>query len=137
MTETKPDLSNRVEASLLRVFREAFDGLPVFSFSDPGEQSGACIGIKTELGAEEPIGTNIFNVAIEVEARNLEPEQLQLLTDLIGNAHAGRDTIALYGAKQFVMPKGQPVEMAGAPRSVEDENERIITYSLTASIQPI
>jgi hypothetical protein len=35
------------------------------------------------------------------------------------------------------MPRGQAVEMIGAARSVENENDRIVTYSLVATIQPI
>lgn len=137
MTDTKPDLSSRVEDALLSVFREAFDGIPVFSNTNAGKRSGTCIGIKAEEGAEEPIATNMFDVAIEVEARNLTADQAQLLAELIGNSHAAKETLQLYSARQFAMPRGQAVEMLGAPRTVEDQGERITTYSLSASIQPI
>ena len=137
MTDTKPDLSSRVEDALLSVFREAFDKVPVFSNTSPGERSGTCIGIKVEEGAEEPIGTNMFDVSIEVEARNFSTDQAQLLADLIGNSHSAKETLSLYSSRHFVMPRGQAVEMLGAPRTVEDQGERIITYSLSASIQPL
>ena len=88
MTDTKPSLSSRVEDALDRVFTEAFDGIAVFSLTKPGERSGTCIGIKVEEGAEEPIGTNMFDVSIEVEARNFATDQAQLLADLIGNSHS-------------------------------------------------
>lgn len=136
MTDTKPDLSTRIDAALLRVFRDAFDGIPVFSFTDPGERSGTCIGIRSEVGAEQPIGTNLFDVTIEIESRNLDSDQLQLLSEMVGTSFAARETIELYSNGHFVMPRGQAVEMLGAHRSVEDQGERIITHSLTASIQP-
>lgn len=137
MTDTKPDLSSRVEGALLSVFREAFDKVPVFSNMNAGERAGTCLGIKVEEGAEEPIGTNMFDVSIEVEARNLSADQAQLLAELIGNSHAAKETLQLYSARHFAMPRGQAVEMLGAPRTVEDQGERITTYSLSASIQPL
>ena len=137
MTGTTPDLETRVEGSLLRVLRDAFPGIPVFSFTDPGEREGTCLGVRVESGAENPIGTNIFDVAIEIEARNFDAAQRQLLADMIGNAYNAKETVAAYAGSQYVMPQGQPIEMVGAPRTVEDQNERVVTYSLTASIQPI
>lgn len=137
MTGTIPDLEDRVEKSLLRVFRDAFVGVPVFSYTEPGAREGTCIGIKAESGAENPIGTNLFDVSIEIEARNLKSHQRQLLADMIGNAHNAKETLAIHAGSQFAMPRGQAVEMIGAPRTTEDQDERILTYSLLASIQPL
>lgn len=138
MIDTKPDLSTRIEDALKSVFREAFaKDVSIFSNTDPGERSGSCIGIKTEEGAEEPIGTNMFDVSIEVEARNLDSAQTQLLSELIGTSSASKQTLQIYSSGHFAMPQGQAVEMLGAPRTVEDQGERITTYSLSASIQPL
>lgn len=137
MIETAPDLESRVETSLLRVFREAFPSLQVQSFSDPAEATGPGIGIKVETGAENPQGTNIFDVTVEVEARNLDSAQRQLLTEMIGSSKSAQQTFQLYSSRSYIFPQGQPVEMNGAPRTVENQTERIVTYELSASIQPI
>lgn len=137
MIETAPDLETRVEHSLLRVFREAFPTLQVQSYSDAAEASGPGIGIKVESGAENPQGTNIFDVSIEIEARNLAADQRQLMAEMIGNSKTALETLRLYANSKFIFPKGQPVEMMGSPRTVENQTERIVTYELSASIQPI
>jgi len=137
MIDTIPDMETRVEESLERVFRVAFPGVTIQTASNPGERSGTCIGIKAESGAEDPIGTNMFPVAIEIEARNLSPAQSMLLREMIGNSRDAKETLSAYSSKQFAMPRGQAVEMIGAPRSVEDASDRIVTYNLTATIQPI
>jgi hypothetical protein len=137
MIETAPDLDCRVEDSLARVFRDAFPKVTIGTSSNPVERSGASIGIKAESGAEDPIGTNLFQVAIDIETRNLNVGQLQLMREMVGNSHVARETISAYSARAFCMPRGQAVEMTGAPRTVENENDRIITFSLSATIQPI
>lgn len=137
MTDTKPDLDERVEDSIARVFRDAFPGVTLATSSKPAERSGTSIGIKAESGAEDPIGTNIFPVSVEIEARNLDSQQRELIRQMIGNADSAKETLSAYSAKAFTMPRGQAVEMIGAPRSVENENDRITTYSLVATIQPI
>lgn len=137
MIDTLPDIDARVEDSIERVFRDAFPDVLIFTSSKPGERSGECIGIKAESGAEDPIGTNMFPVSIEIEARNLSMQSRQLMREMIGNADSAKETISSYSAKAFTMPRGQAVEMLGAPRTVEDATNRIITYSLVATIQPI
>ena len=127
----------RIEQSLERVLVDAFPGVPVHSFSDPGEREGRCIGIKAELGAENPIGTNLYDVAIDIESRGMTPGEIQLLTEMVGTASAAKETLSTHSAKQFVMPRGQAVEMIGSPRSVEDQGTRIVNFSLSATIQPI
>jgi hypothetical protein len=137
MTETRPDLESRVEHSLTRVLKDAFPGVPVHSLSDPGERAEKCIGVKVELGSENPIGTSLFDVSIEVKAQNLDAQQGLILANMIGTAHAAKETLSTHSARQFAMPRGQAVEMIGAPRTAEDEKTRIITYSLSATIQPL
>lgn len=137
MTDTTPDLATRLDDALLSVFREAFEGVEVYSFTSPGERSHSCIGIKTEVGQENPIGTNLFDVSVDIQARNLSAGQVQLLADMVGNSWSARETIERYSAGQFVMPRGQAVEMVGATRTTEDQDERVVTHSLIASIQPI
>ena len=137
MTSTAPDLETRVEQSLLRVFRDAFIDVDFASYAEPGERTGKCLGVKSESGAEDPIGTNMFPVSIEIEAVNFDEAERQLLHEMIGNAHNAKETISAYSAKQFAMPRGQAVEMLGAPRTVANQNERIITYNLIATIQPL
>jgi hypothetical protein len=137
MLETKPELETRIEDSIARVFRDAFPKVPVHSYGNPGERSGKCVGLRAELGAENPIGTNLYDCLVEIEARNFDAPDRQLLHDMIGNASAAKETLSTHSAKLFAMPRGQAVEMIGAPRTVEDQNERIITYSLSVTIQPI
>jgi hypothetical protein len=137
MIDTLPDLAERVEDSIARVFRDAFPGVTLGTSSKPAEESGASIGIKAESGAEEPIGTNIFPVAIEIQTRNIDAQQRELMRQMIGNADSAKETLSAYSAKAFTMTRGQAVEMLGAPRTVEDANDRIVTYSLVATIQPI
>jgi hypothetical protein len=137
MIDTTPDLAERVEDSIARVFRDAFPGILIATSSKPVDRVGTSIGIKAESGAEEPIGTNMFPVAIDIETRNLETQHRELMREMIGNADAAQQTVSAYSAKSFTMPRGQAVEMIGAPRTVENENDRIVTYSLVATIQPI
>jgi hypothetical protein len=137
MIDTTPDLAERVEDSIARVFRDAFPGILIATSSKPVDRVGTSIGIKAESGAEEPIGTNMFPVAIDIETRNLETQHRELMREMIGNADAAKQTVSAYSAKSFTMPRGQAVEMIGAPRTVENENDRIVTYSLVATIQPI
>lgn len=136
MIEAIPDLESRVEQSLSRVFRDAFPSYTIGSYGAPVELGGKSIGIKAERGAEDPIGTNMFPVTITIESHNFDEGDLQLLHDMIGNASNARATVAEYAAKQFSMPQGQAVEVAGAPRTVEEANERIVTYNLNATLQP-
>ena len=103
----------------------------------PGERTGKCIGIKTESGMEDPIGTNMFPINIEVEARNLDEGERHLMREMIGNSDSARETLSTYSAKQFSMPRGQSVEMIGSPRTVENQSDRIVTFNLIATIQPI
>jgi len=137
MIDTTPDLAERVEDSIARVFRDAFPGVVIATSSKPEERVGTSIGIKAETGAEEPIGTNMFPISIDIETRNLDAPQRELMREMIGNADSAKQTVSAYSAKSFSMPRGQAVEMIGAPRTVENENDRIITYSLVATIQPI
>jgi hypothetical protein len=137
MTETLPDLESRVEDTVIRVFRDAFPSLSVWGFTQPGEREKRSIGISVVLGAENPIGTKLYDVAIEIETRNLNSDERQLVMDMVGTAHAAKETLSIYSASSFAMPSGQPVEMIGAPRTVENEGDRIVTYSLAATIQPI
>lgn len=137
MIETTPDLAERVEDSIARVFRDAFLKVTIGTSSKPADESGPSIGIKAETGAEDPIGTNIFPVSIDIQARNLDSQQRELMRQMIGNADSAKETLSAYSAKAFTMTRGQTVEMIGAPRTVENENDRITTYSLVATIQPI
>jgi hypothetical protein len=137
MIDTTPDLAERVEDSIARVFRDAFPGIVIATSSKPEERVGTSIGIKAETGAEEPIGTNMFPISIDIETRNLDAQQRELMREMIGNADSAKQTVSAYSAKSFTMPQGQAVEMIGAPRTVENENDRIVTYSLVATIQPI
>lgn len=135
--DTAPDLGTRVEESLMRVFRDAFPNVAIHSYSDPGERTSPSIGIKAEQGAEDPIGTNIFPVSIDIETVNLNAAQRQLMSEMIGNSISARATISEFASKQFSLPKGDAVEVLASPRTVEDENGRITTYSLLATLQPI
>jgi hypothetical protein len=137
MTSAKPDLSTRVEDSILAVLREAFPGVRVASYSDSADDQFVSIGVRAESGPENPIGTNIFDVGIEVQCKNLSGIQLQLMSAMIGTAHAAKETIEANAGRSFVMPRGQAVEVLGASRVVEDENSRVVTQSLSASIQPL
>ena len=137
MTETIPDIDARVEESIERVFRDAFPSVVIVTSSKPGTREGECIGIKAESGAEDPIGTNMFPVSVEIEARNLSMQSRQLMREMIGNADSAKETLSAYSAKAFTMPRGQAVEMLGAPRTVENADDRIVTYSLIATIQPL
>jgi len=56
---------------------------------------------------------------------------------MIGTATEAKETLATYSGSAFAMPAGQAVEMIGGPRTVENEGDRIVTYSLVATIQPI
>jgi hypothetical protein len=137
MTDTLPDLESRIEDAIARVFRDAFPSLPVYCFTQPGEREKVCIGVSVALGAENPIGTKLYDVAIEVETRNLNNDERQLVMDMIGTATEAKETLATYSGSAFAMPAGQAVEMIGGPRTVENEGDRIVTYSLVATIQPI
>lgn len=137
MTDTAPELETRVEDALLRVFRDAFPGVAVHSYSDPGEREGKSLGIKIENGGEEPIGTNLFSVTAEIESRNFDAEERALLFDMLGNAYNAKETFLEYSAKLFSLPSGQPVELVGQLRTVENEKDRIVTYQINATIQPL
>ena len=137
MTETLPELETRVEDALLRVFRDAFPGVAVHSFSDPGERQGKSLGVKVENGGEDPIGTNLFSVTAEIESRNLDERERSLLFDMLGNSYNAKETFLEHSGKLFAMPAGQPVELTGQPRTVENENDRIVTFQLSATIQPL
>jgi len=137
MTDTATDLETRVEQSIAQVLRDAFPSIPVGSWSESTEQAAKCIGIKVESGPEEPIGTNIFTVGIDVEARNFNSAERKLLSEMLGNSSCARETVSAHGTGKFVMPRGQAVELTGKPRTAEDEKSKILTYNLVASIQPI
>ena len=137
MTNLTQDLDTRVELSLVRILSEAFPSYPVGSWSNSEEMEGSCIGVKAESGAEEPIGTNMFPVSIEIEARNLTEDDRQLLFEMVGNANSAKATVAEYSGGKFAMPQGQAVEMLGSPRTVENEKDHVISYSLSATVQPL
>ena len=137
MIETIPDIGTRVEQSLTRIFKDAFPNIAIRSFSEPGERDEKSLGVRCDVGPEEPIGTNMFDTLVEIEARNFDEGDRQILHGMIGNTSSARETIEAYSAKQFAMPRGQAITMNGAPRTVEDQKERIVTYSLTATIQPL
>lgn len=126
MIDTTPDLAERVEDSIARVFRDAFPSVVIATSSKPEERVGKSIGIKAETGAEEPIGTNIFPIAIDIETRNLDTQQRELMREMIGNADAAKQTVSAYSAKSFTMPRGQAVEMIGAPRTVEKDRKSVV-----------
>jgi hypothetical protein len=137
MISATPELETRVEGALLRVFRDAFPDVAVYSFTDPGERSGTSLGVKVESQGENPIGTNLFEVSVDIEARNFDEEKRTLLYDMLGNAYNAKETFLEHSSRLFAMPAGQPVEMNGQPRTAENENDRIVSYQLTATIQPL
>lgn len=136
MTETAPDLQDRVEHALIRVFKDAFPGVSIASWSEPQEQAGKTIGIKAESQGEEPIGTNMFNVSIDIQTRNLDFSERELMRQMVGNSRAAVATLSEYNKGQFSMPKGQPIDVLQAGRSAENENDRITNYQLQALLQP-
>jgi hypothetical protein len=137
MTEAELDLSQRVEESLLGILRDAFPGVRCSSYSDDAERDFVSIGVRVDVGAENPIGTNMFDVSVEVEARNLDPRALQILADMLGNSRDAKETLEAKAGRLYTMPRGQAVEMIGAPRTVEEEDSKIVTYQLSATIQPL
>lgn len=136
MTETAPDLQDRVEHALIRVFTDAFPDASIGSWSQPQEHSGKTIGIKAESQGEDPIGTNMFNVSIDIQARNLEYHDRELMRQMVGNSRAAVATLSEYNKGQFSMPKGQPIDVLQSGRAAENENDRITTYQLQALLQP-
>ena len=137
MISNAPELETRVESSLTQTLKDAFPGVTVGAWSEPKDRTGKSIGVKVDNGGEEPQGTNIFNVTINIEARNLENQERELMRRMIGSSSPAKDTITAHGLGKFVMPSGQPVEVAAIARTAEDENQRVMSYVLTTSIQPI
>lgn len=133
---TAPDLPTRVERSLLSIFTDAFPSVALGVSSQPVKRGERSIGIKADQQAENPQGTNLHDVEITIEGRNLEFEERELLRRMIGNSRCALATLTERATKQFQLPKGDPVEVSGPEQTVEDENERIVSYTLTASIQP-
>lgn len=134
--ETAPDLSARVERSIISVFKDAFPAVAIGSASDPAKRGESSIGVKADQQGENPQGTNIHDVEIGIEARNLDHPTRELLRQMVGTSRSAYNTITERGAKQFSLPAGDPVEVNGPIQSAEDQDERVITYTLTASIQP-
>lgn len=136
MIDTTPELETRVEQALKDVFKDAFPDVTLSSWSEPVERGQKSIGIKAESEGEDPIGTNIFTVNIEIEARNLEHHEREIMRQMLGNARNAKITLSEYSNKRYAMPKGQPVDVLQAGRSAENEKDRLINYTLSASIQP-
>ena len=136
MTSVTPDLETRVEEALSRTFTDAFPGVTVGSWSSPATGTNKAIGVKVESEGEDPIGTNIFTTGIEVECQNLDYQERELMRQLIGNSRSAKETLAEHKQGRFSMPKGQPVEVLQSGRTADNENDRIITYTLSASLQP-
>lgn len=130
------ELESRVESALARVMRDAFPEVQVTSWSEPSNRESKHIGIKVESTGEEVPGTEIHLCDINIEATNLTGEERNLMRRMFANAHTAKETILLESKGAYVMPQGQPVEVMGAPRTAEDQNRRVITYELQASIQP-
>jgi hypothetical protein len=137
MTETAPDLQDRVEQSLIRVFSDAFPDVTIASWSNPAPEKGKSIGIKAQSEGEDPIGTNMFNTSIEIEARNLNYAERELMRQMVGNSRSAVLTLSEYNQGKFSMPRGQPIEVLQGNRAAENENDRITTYTLSALLQPI
>jgi hypothetical protein len=130
------ELESRVESALARVMRDAFPEVQITSWSEPDNRESRHIGIKVESTGEEVPGTEIHLCDITIEAANLTGDERNLMRRMFANAHTAKETILLESKGAYVMPQGQPVEVMGAPRTAEDQNRRVITYELQASIQP-
>lgn len=137
MISEAPELETRVELCLTRTLKDAFPKMVIGSWSEPKERGEKSIGVKVDLLGEEPQGTNIFNAAISIEGRNLDHLDRDLMRRMLGSSAVAKDTITEYGAGMFRLPSGQPVAIEAITRSAEDEADRVITYSLSLSIQPI
>lgn len=137
MISDAPELETRVESCLTRTFKEAFPDAVIGSWSEPKERGRKSIGVKCDLIGEEPQGTNIFDASVSIEGRNLDHLDRDLMRRMLGSSAVAKDTITAYGAGKFRLPAGQPVAIESISRSAEDETERVITYSLSLSIQPI
>jgi hypothetical protein len=56
---------------------------------------------------------------------------------MLGTAHAAKETLQDNNNGKFSMPSGQPVELVGISHETENQTDRIIIVTLSASIQPI
>ena len=137
MIAEAPELETRIESCLARTLTDAFPNMVIGSWSDPKERGGKSIGIKVDLQGENPQGTNIFDTTISIEGRNLDYNDRDLMRRMLGSSAVAQETITAYAAGKFRLTSGQPVAIEAITRSAEDETERVITYALSISVQPI
>lgn len=130
------ELETRVEAALSRVIKDAFPSVQITSWSEPDDREGKGIGIKVESTGEEVPGTEIHLCDISINAANLTGDERELMRRMFGNGITAKESLMQEAKGAYTTTQGQSVEVTGAPRTAEDQNRRVITYQLSASLQP-
>lgn len=130
-------LEESISLSLTRTFKDAFPGVQVVSWDAPEDREKSNISLRADNDGEDPIGTNIHNVTIQIRATNLDARQREVFRSMLGTAHAARETVDENNNGKFAMPRGEAVELAGISHETENQTDRIMTVTLSASIQPL
>jgi hypothetical protein len=130
-------LEESIALAIRRTMQAAFPTLQVVSWDAPEDRQHQFISFRVDNDGENPIGTNIHDITISFRASNLDGHQRELFRSMVGTAHDAKETLQDNNNGKFSMPLGQPVELVGISHETENQTDRIITVTLSASVQPI
>jgi hypothetical protein len=130
-------LEEAIALSLTRTLKDAFPGIQVVSWDSPEDREKSNIGLRIDNNGENPLGTNIHDVSIQIRATNLDARQREVFRAMLGNTRSARETVEENNKGKFSMPQGEAVELAGISHETENQTDRIMTVTLSASIQPL
>jgi hypothetical protein len=130
-------LEESVSLSLTRTLKDAFPKVQVVSWDAPEDREKSNISLRVDNNGENPIGTNIHDITIQIRATNLDARQREIFRAMLGTSYSARETVDENNKGKFAMPKGEAVELAGISHETENQTDRIMTVTLSASIQPL
>lgn len=130
-------LEEAAALALRNLMRDAFPGVQCVSWDSPEEREKVNIAIRIDSLGEQPIGSGMHDVSIAVRATNLDAREREVMRTMLGNSRESTDLIREAGRGLFSMPRGQAVDVAAISHETENQTDRIASYTLTATLQPI
>lgn len=130
-------LEEAAALALRNLMRDAFPGVQCVSWDAPEERERTHIAMRIDSLGEQPIGSGMHEVNIAVRAANLDSRHRELMRSMLGTAREATALIREAGKGMFTMPRGEAVDVAAISHETENQTDRIASYALNASIQPI
>ncbi len=132
-------LAKRIEIVVAGMIEAQIAGVQVLRFGDIDRAGKTYVAVKCGQNSEEPAGSGIFNLSLEIMAHGQHTQDdIAALEAIFDNCYEFSNAVRVAASGSFVVPQGKAVDTDGASKSGDAlDTENRYNFTIYAQTQEI